>query len=106
MQAVLDVLILAAQGCVMHNEDASGKRAGTPWRIALFFSGWKHAGENIATVWQCTSCRCQTLGKMMLDTPSCLASIGTLQRALPSPGRVFNVVSRIFYSMSSVSTSP
>jgi transposase len=72
MRPVLDELIRqAAQGSVMHNDDTSvrilqltrepgDKRTGTftsgivsmvgAWRIALFFSGWKHAGENIAAV--------------------------------------------------------
>ncbi len=61
----------AAQGSVMHNDDTSmrilrltrepgDKRTGTftsgivsvvgAWTIALFFTGWKHAGENIAEV--------------------------------------------------------
>jgi transposase len=61
----------AAQGSVMHNDDTSmrilrltrepgDKRTGTftsgivsmmgAWTIALFFTGWKHAGENLADV--------------------------------------------------------
>jgi transposase len=61
----------AAQGDVMHNDDTSmwilrltrkpdDKRTGTftsgivslvgAWTIALFFTGWKHAGENLAAV--------------------------------------------------------
>jgi transposase len=61
----------AAQGRVLHNDDTSmrilrlsraagDKRTGTftsgivslvgAWRIALYFTGWKHAGENIAEV--------------------------------------------------------
>src|SRR5215471_12829149 len=61
----------AAQGSVMHNDDtgmrilrlareAGDKRTGTftsgivsivgAWTIALFFTGWKHAGENLAEV--------------------------------------------------------
>jgi len=61
----------AAQGSVMHNDDTGmrilrltrepgDKRTGTftsgivsmvgAWTIALFFTGWKHAGENIADV--------------------------------------------------------
>lgn len=61
----------AAQGSVLHNDDTSmrilrllraagDKRTGTftsgivsivgAWRIALYFTGWKHAGENIADV--------------------------------------------------------
>jgi hypothetical protein len=61
----------AAQGSVMHNDDTGmrilrlarepgDKRTGTftsgvvsiagAWRIALYFTGWKHAGENIAEV--------------------------------------------------------
>jgi len=71
-QPVLDELIrLAAQGGVMHNDDTSmrvlrmkresdDKRTGTfttgivsIWgerKIALYFTGWKHAGENLADV--------------------------------------------------------
>ena len=60
----------AAQGGVVHNDDTSmrilrldrepgDKRTGTftsgivsvgAWRIALYFTGWKHAGENLADV--------------------------------------------------------
>lgn len=61
----------AAQGSVMHNDDTGmrilrlarepgDKRTGTftsgivsmmgAWTIALFFTGWKHAGENLAAV--------------------------------------------------------
>jgi hypothetical protein len=61
----------AAQGSVMHNDDTGmrilrlarepgDKRTGTftsgivsivgAWTIALFFTGWKHAGENLADV--------------------------------------------------------
>ena len=61
----------AAQGSVMYNDDTGmrilrlnrepdDKRTGTfttgiisvvgVWRIALYFTGWKHAGENIAEV--------------------------------------------------------
>jgi transposase len=61
----------AAQGSVVHNDDtgmrilrlvreSGDKRTGTfttgiisvvgTWRIALYFTGWKHAGENIAEV--------------------------------------------------------
>jgi transposase len=69
---VLEELIRqAAQGSVVHNDDTGmrilslarepdDKRTGTftsgvvsvvgTWRIALFFTGWKHAGENIADV--------------------------------------------------------
>src|ERR1017187_8430017 len=72
IKPVLDELIRqAAQGSVMHNDDTSmrilrltrepgDKRTGTftsgivsmvgAWTIALFFTGWKHAGENIAEV--------------------------------------------------------
>jgi hypothetical protein len=72
IRLVLDELIRqAAQGSVMHNDDTSmrilrltrepgDKRTGTftsgiismvgTWTIALFFTGWKHAGENIAEV--------------------------------------------------------
>ncbi len=72
LRPVLDDLIRqAAQGSVMHNDDTGmrilrlarepgDKRSGTftsgivsildAWRIALFFTGPKHAGENIAEV--------------------------------------------------------
>jgi transposase len=72
LRCVLEELIRqAAQGSVMHNDDTSmrilrmtresgDKRTGTftsgivslvgAWTIALFFTGWKHAGENIADV--------------------------------------------------------
>jgi transposase len=72
MRPVLEELIRqAAQGSVMHNDDTSvrilqltrepgDKRTGTftsgivsmvgVWKIALFFSGWRHAGENIGVV--------------------------------------------------------
>jgi transposase len=61
----------AAQGSVMHNDDTGMRilklvrdredgRTGTftsgivsiwrEWRIALYFTGWKHAGENLADV--------------------------------------------------------
>jgi len=72
LRPVLDELIRqAAQGSVMHNDDTGmrilqltrepgDKRTGTftsgivsmvgAWRIALFFTGAKHAGENIAEV--------------------------------------------------------
>jgi hypothetical protein len=72
IRAVWDELIRqAAQGSVVHNDDtgmrilrlnreSGDKRTGTfttgiisvvgAWRIALYFTGWKHAGENIAEV--------------------------------------------------------
>src|ERR1700674_130185 len=72
IRPVLEELIRqAAQGSVMHNDDTGmrilrlarepgDKRTGTftsgvvsiigTWRIALYFTGWKHAGENIAEV--------------------------------------------------------
>jgi transposase len=72
IRPVLEELIRqAAQGSVMHNDDTSmrilrltrepgDKRTGIftsgivsivgAWTIALFFTGWKHAGENIADV--------------------------------------------------------
>jgi hypothetical protein len=72
IRLALDELIRqAAQGSVIHNDDTSmrilrltrepgDKRTGTftsgivsmvgAWSIALFFTGWKHAGENIAEV--------------------------------------------------------
>jgi transposase len=70
-QAVLDELIrFAAQGGVMHNDDTSMRvlklvraddgRTGVftsgivsisgGWKVALYFTGWKHAGENLADV--------------------------------------------------------
>src|SRR5438034_2306698 len=72
IRPVLEELIgQAAQGSVMHNDDtgmrilrlvreAGDKRTGTftsgivsivgAWTIAIFFTGWKHAGENLAEV--------------------------------------------------------
>jgi transposase len=72
LKPVLGELIRqAAQGGVMHNDDTAMRilqmarskddgRTGTftsgivsicgGWRIALYFSGWKHAGENLADV--------------------------------------------------------
>jgi transposase len=72
LKPVLNELIrMAAQGGVMHNDDTGMRilqmarrgddgRTGTftsgiasicgGWKIALFFSGWKHAGENLADV--------------------------------------------------------
>jgi hypothetical protein len=72
IKPVLDELIRqAAQGGVMHNDDTSMRvlklarntddgRTGTftsgivsicgGWKIALYFTGWKHAGENLADV--------------------------------------------------------
>jgi transposase len=72
IRPVLEELIRqAAQGSVIHNDDTGmrilrlarepgDKRTGTftsgvvsivgAWRIALYFTGWKHAGENIAAV--------------------------------------------------------
>jgi transposase len=72
IRRVLEELIRqAAQGSVMHNDDTGmrilrlvrepgDKRTGTftsgivsivgAWTIALYFTGWKHAGENIADV--------------------------------------------------------
>jgi hypothetical protein len=69
---VLDELIRqAAQGSVVHNDDTGMRilklardtddgRTGTftsgivsiwrEWKIALYFTGWKHAGENLADV--------------------------------------------------------
>ena len=69
-RAALEELIRqAAQGQVMHNDDTGmrilrlvrepgDKRTGTftsgivsmvgAWKIALYFTGWKHAGENLA----------------------------------------------------------
>ena len=69
--ALVELIRQAAQGGVLHNDDTGmrilrlarepgDKRTGTftsgivsivgGWRIALYFTGWKHAGENIAAV--------------------------------------------------------
>ena len=69
--ALAEMIRQAAQGSVMHNDDTGmrilrlarepgDKRTGTftsgivsivgAWTIALFFTGWKHAGENLAEV--------------------------------------------------------
>jgi transposase len=72
IRRVLDLLIRqAAQGSVVHNDDTSMRvlklarntddgRTGVftsgivsisgGWKIALYFTGWKHAGENLADV--------------------------------------------------------
>jgi transposase len=72
IKPLLDELIrFAAQGGVMHNDDTGMRilklvrntddgRTGTftsgivsiwrEWKIALYFTGWKHAGENLAAV--------------------------------------------------------
>jgi len=72
IRAALEELIRqAAQGSVLHNDDTGmrilrlarepgDKRTGTftsgvisivgAWKIALYFTGWKHAGENIGEV--------------------------------------------------------
>ncbi len=72
LKLILDELIRqAAQGSVVHNDDTGmrilklvrntdDERTGTftsgivsiwrEWRIALYFTGWKHAGENLADV--------------------------------------------------------
>jgi len=72
LEPVLDELIRqAGQGSVVHNDDTGMRilklvrstdngRTGTftsgivsiwrEWRIALYFTGWKHAGENLADV--------------------------------------------------------
>jgi transposase len=72
LDPILDELIRqAAQGGVVHNDDTGMRilklvrntddgRTGTftsgivsiwrEWRIALYFTGWKHAGENLADV--------------------------------------------------------
>ena len=72
IRPVLEELIRqAAQGSVMHNDDtgmrilrlrrepatsaqgrspAASYRWSVQWTIALFFTGWKHAGENLAEV--------------------------------------------------------
>jgi len=68
---LVELIRQAAQGSVMHNDDTGmrilrltrepgDKRTGTftsgivsmvgAWTIALFFTGWKHAGENLAEV--------------------------------------------------------
>lgn len=69
--ALGELIRQAAQGSVLHNDDTGmrilrltrepgDKRTGTftsgivsivgTWTIALFFTGWKHAGENLAEV--------------------------------------------------------
>ena len=69
--ALEELIRQAAQGSVMHNDDTGmrilrltrepgDKRTGTftsgivsivgAWTIALYFTGWKHAGENLAEV--------------------------------------------------------
>ncbi len=69
--ALNELIRQAAQGSVLHNDDTSvrilhlvrdphDQRTGTftsgivsiwrEWRIALYFTGWKHAGENLADV--------------------------------------------------------
>ena len=69
--ALVELIRQAAQGSVMHNDDTGmrilrlarepgDKRTGTftsgivsmvgAWTVALFFTGWKHAGENLAEV--------------------------------------------------------
>src|SRR6202171_752748 len=69
--ALEELIRQAAQGSVMHNDDTGmrilrltrepgDKRTGTftsgivslvgAWTISLFFTGWKHAGENLAEV--------------------------------------------------------
>jgi transposase len=72
LEPILDEFIRqAAQGSVVHNDDTGMRilklvrdtddgRTGTftsgivsiwgEWRIALYFTGWKHAGENLADV--------------------------------------------------------
>ena len=68
---LVELIRQAAQGSVLHNDDTSmrilrltrepgDRRTGTftsgivsmvgAWTIALFFTGWKHAGENLAEV--------------------------------------------------------
>src|ERR1051326_7081917 len=68
---LLELIRQAAQGSVMHNDDTGmrilrlarepgDKRTGTftsgivsmvgAWTVALFFTGWKHEGENLAEV--------------------------------------------------------
>ena len=68
---LVELIRQAAQGSVMHNDstgmrilrlarEPGDKRTGTftsgivsmvgAWTIALFFTGWKHAGENLAEV--------------------------------------------------------
>jgi transposase len=70
---LVELIRQAAQGSVVHNDDTSMRvlqmarrgddgRTGTftsgiisisgGWKIALYFSGWKHAGENLADLLQ------------------------------------------------------
>jgi hypothetical protein len=52
------------------------------------------------------SCRRQTRCTIVREIRMCRASVRTLQCVLPSPGRVFSVISRIFCSNSGVNTWP
>jgi len=95
IRPVLEELIRqAAQGKVMHNDDTGmrilrlarepgDKRTGTftsgivsmvgTWRIALFFTGWKHAGENLADV----------LRKRARELPALIQMCDALSRNTP-----------------------
>jgi transposase len=95
IRPVLEELIRqAAQGSVMHNDDTGmrilrlsrepgDQRTGTftsgivsmvgAWTIALFFTGWKHAGENLADV----------LKQRARDLPSPIQMCDALSRNTP-----------------------
>jgi transposase len=107
--ALEELIRQAAQGSVMHNDDTGmrilrltrepgDKRTGTftsgivsmvgAWTIALFFTGWKHAGENIA---ECLKQRARELpppiqmcDALSRNTPK-LEGVETLHGELPRP---------------------
>jgi transposase len=92
LRLVLNELIRhAAQGSVMHNDDTGMRilrlarntddgRTGTftsgivsiwrEWRIALYFTGWKHAGENLADVLKQRAAELKAPIQMCFDGPS------------------------------------
>jgi transposase len=99
----------AAQGRVMHNDDTGmrilrltrepgDQRTGTftsgivsmdgAWTIALFFTGWKHAGENIAEVLKQRACELpapiQMCDALSRNTPK---GVATLLANCPAHGR-------------------
>jgi hypothetical protein len=102
--ALEELMRQAAQGHVMHNDDTSmrilrlirdpgDKRAGIftngivslvgTWTIALFFTGWKHAGENIAEV----------LKQRAHDLPAPIQMCDALSRNTPK--RVETLISKL-----------
>ena len=94
LEPVLDEFIRqAAQGSVIHNDDTGMRvlklvrstddgRTGTftsgivsvwrEWRIALYFTGWKHAGENLA----CKSRKKVTSGRSGATGSTVAAALG------------------------------